>query len=227
MRADYAKVEVEFDEEEISTLDDIRQQMGFGLASATSATMTDRGEDEGEGEDEGNAATESVSGTLKLSITLHNQGLSPVLYEFLHLGLEHLRGDVAEFVSVCLREEMLAGLKLQQPFKTMVSSELRRCDHPQATYELSRRTIITVMRYNQSSSNPALRWYLNEDVIFQIIQKSRYDIRWCLDTYQQEIDQHHDRLHLSPDGNVKPVSVTAVIHLPDDPHLFEGDVVCG
>jgi hypothetical protein len=214
--AHHAMVEVEFEEEEIADLDDIRQEMGFDLASVV---MTDRGEDEDA------AASEAASGTLKLSITLQNQGLSPTLYEFIRLGLEHLSGSVAEFVSVCLREEMLTGLKLQQPFLMMLSSELRACDHPQATYELSRRTIIRVIRYNESISNPVLRWYLNEDVLFQIIQKSRSDIRWCLDAYQEEIDRHHQRFHLTAAGNEKPVPVTEVIQLPDDPQMFQEDVL--
>lgn len=214
LRADYAAVEVEFDEEEISDLNDIRQQMGFGLASVT---MTHRGEEEGDG------ATESISGTLKLSITLHNQGLPPTLYEFIRLGLEHLRGDVAEFVSVCLREEMLAGLKLQRPFETMWSSELKLCDHPHAIYELARRAILMVIRQNRSVSDPLKRWYLNEAVIAQVIQKEEpYGIEKCLQDYKEEIDRHHHQLNLTVEGNVKSVSVAEVIDLPDDPGFFCG-----
>lgn len=216
--AHYACVEVEFDEDEIADLEEIRQQMEFGLAPAT---MADRGEDEDA------VAPGDASGTLKLFMRLGNQGLSPALYEFIYRGLEYLRGDLAEFLSVSLRDETLAGFKLQRPFKTMFSSELRTCDHPQATYELSRRALITVMRYNRSVSDPSLRWYLNEDVLFQILQKGRDDIRRCLQAYQQDIDRHHEQLNLTVDGNMKPTPITEMIKLLDDPLYFQGDCMAG
>lgn len=221
MVADHAEVSAVFDEEDLSLLDEVRCQMGFGVAS-------DEAPHGGKGEEDGDdRRVVEAEGSLELLITLRNHGVAPALYTFIKAGLEHLSGDVAEFVYVSLREEMLAGLKLQRPFRTMLSSELRTCDHPQATFELARRTIITVMRYNRSVSDAALRWYLNEEIIFQIIQKSCYDIRWCLDTYQQEIDQHHQQFSLTADGNRKPDLVTEVIHLPDDPRLFQGDVLGG
>jgi len=132
-----------------------------------------------------------------------------------------------EFVYVALREEMLSGLKLQRPFRVMLSSELKMCNHPRAIYELSRRTIVAVIRYNQSLSDSTLRWYLNETAIFQVIQKERYFIRWCLEDYQEEIDRHHQQFNLTADGNVKAVPITEVILLPDDPQFFEGESMCG
>jgi len=146
-----------------------------------------------------------------------------VLYTFIKAGLEYLSKDVGEFLLVSLREEMLAGLKLQRPFQTMWSSELRACDHPGATRELVRRAIMTVMRYNRSVSDPTLRWYLNTDVLERLIQRDRFSIEWSLDIYQEKIDQHHQQFGLTADGNVKALPITEVIHLPDDPQFFAED----
>lgn len=221
MVADYAEVSAVFDEEDLRRLNEVRCQMGFGLATDSAPG---REKDEEDGDDR--RAVEA-DGFLELLITLRNHGVAPALYAFIKAGLEYLSGDVAEFVYVCLQDDMCGGLRLQRPFRTMLSSELRTCDHSQATYELARRAIITVMRYNQSVSDAAQRWYLNEEVIFQIIQKSCSDIRWCLDDYQQKIDQHHQQFSLTADGKRKPDLVTETIHLPDDPLLFQDDGLGG
>jgi len=214
MYADRAVVEVVFDEDELCVLDDVRCQMGFGLGSSETVT-------EGPGkEDECGEAERS----LELSITLYNHGVSPALYAFIKTGLEYLSEDIAEFMSCCLRDDMTGGLKLQRPFETMLSSELRTCSHLRATSELVRRTIMTVMRYNRTYTDPALRWYLNEELLERLIQRRRSDIEWCLEDYQEEIDQHHQQFNLTADANVKALPVTEVIHLPDDPGFFKGDV---
>ncbi|MBO0790838.1 MAG: hypothetical protein J2P36_07815, partial [Ktedonobacteraceae bacterium] len=221
MVADYAEVSAVFDEEDLRRLNEVRCQMGFGLAT-DSAPGGEKDEEDGD-----DRRAVEADGFLELLITLRNHGVAPALYAFIKAGLEYLSGDVAEFVYVCLQDDMCGGLKLQRPFRTMLSSELRTCDHSQATYELARRAIITVMRYNQSVSDAAQRWYLNEEVIFQIIQKSCSDIRWCLDDYQQKIDQHHQQFSLTADGKRKPDLVTETIHLPDDPLLFQDDGLGG
>jgi hypothetical protein len=211
---DQESVQVVLSEEDLHLLENVRCKMGFGLGSSP-ITEGSSGEEEERGEAEG---------SLELSITLCNRGVSSVLYAFIKAGLEHLSGDIGEFLSVSLREEMLAGLKLQRPFQTMWSSELRECDHPQATNELLRRAIMTVMRYNRSVSNPRLRWYLNADVLERLVPKSHFYVEWWLEIYQEEIDQHHQQFGLTAGGNVKAFLITEMIHLPDDPGLFEGDI---
>jgi hypothetical protein len=65
---------------------------------------------------------------------------------------------------------------------------------------------------------------LNEELLERLIQRRRSDIEWCLEDYQEEIDQHHQQFNLTADANVKALPVTEVIHLPDDPGFFKGDV---
>ncbi len=203
-------MKVVLDEDDLSSLDEIRQEMGFDLAPALQ-------------KEAGSSVLASEPGTLTLFLTLKNEGISSELYEFIRLGLEHLRVDFAEFLSVSLGQEMASGLKLQRPFETMFSSELRECPHPQAQYELSRRAMITVMRYNLSVSDPLERWYVDENVIAQLMpQACRYSIQECLQENQERIDQHHHQLKIVAQGNRKPVSLTEVLHLSEYPSFFQG-----
>ncbi|WP_157507775.1 hypothetical protein [Ktedonobacter racemifer] len=108
--------------------------MRFGSrwdAGLAAVGMTNRGENEGD------AAPGGGAGTLHLSMCLRNQGLSPVLYEFNRRGL---RASSRQCGGIC--HGVLTGgnalwdCALQQPFETMVSSELRAGDPPQVTRQI-------------------------------------------------------------------------------------------
>jgi hypothetical protein len=209
-----AVVKVVLDEDDLASLDEIRREMGFDLVSALQ-------------KDAAPSVLASERGALTLLLTLKNEGVSSELYEFIRLGLEHLRGDFAEFLSVSLDQEVADGLKLQRPFETMLSSELHECPHPQAQYELSRRAMITVMRYNLSVSDPLKRWYLDENVIAQLIPQARqYYIEQYLQENQELIDQHHRQLKIVAQANRKPISATETLHLSEYPSFFKEQMRC-
>jgi len=119
--------------------------------------------------------------------------------------------------------EGLSGLELQRPFERMETSELRTCTHSQAIYELARRTIISLICYNRTVLVPEKRWYIDEDLFFQMIPKDRRPIADCLQDYQQEIEEHHRKFELTAAANAKAVAVSKVIDLAESPGFFRGE----
>jgi Telomere resolvase len=209
-----AVVEVVWDEEELQRLDAVRQHMGYGLAAREQRLQAEE-----------KTARQDVipNGSLQVSLRFRPQGVSPRLCAFIIDGMSYVRESIVELLLSILEEEARCGLELQRPFTRMETSELRTCPHGQAVYELTRRTILSLIRYNRSVLAPEKRWYIDEDLLFQMVQQDRHSITDCLQDYQQEIDEHHREFDLTVACNEKPIAVTKVIELAEQPSMFCDD----
>ncbi len=121
------------------------------------------------------------------------------------------RGKIGEAKAKAVDFTRLSTTQLQDKKYSRVSA---------ATTERLRRAVYQVMRHNLLIEDPSRRRYINTNVVKALVG-GRYElIKRYLEERAQDLQAHHEQLHIRENQNPNPAVVAREIQIPDDPDAF-------
>lgn len=101
----------------------------------------------------------------------------------------------------------------------MNTSQLAGMKAPEAGNERYRRAVYTLMQWNETH-RPLERWYITPLAIQKLVGGRKEAINAYLETHEDEIKAHHERLEIKLSFNRKPEPMTDMIHIAEEPTAF-------
>jgi hypothetical protein len=104
-------------------------------------------------------------------------------------------------------------------YSKMSLTELRKTKTTEAAQERFRRAVLAIMAYNDSVSEPEMRWYISPAVVVDLVGGRPSDVKEYLLTRKDELDAHHNKFEqkITPGYNRRPLPITQRIHMEDVP----------
>jgi hypothetical protein len=101
----------------------------------------------------------------------------------------------------------------QLDYPSLPFDQLERLKTPEAASERTHRAVQAIMRHNQQADRLSL-WYINAQVIQELVGVNRPAIKAYLDTHAQEIEAHHQRYEILPRFNSKAIPIAEMVKIP-------------
>lgn len=101
----------------------------------------------------------------------------------------------------------------QLDYSTLPFEQLERLKTPEAASERTHRAVQAIMRHNEQADRLSL-WYINAQVIQELVGVNRPAIKAYLDTHAQEIEAHHQQYEILPRFNSKAIPIAEMVKIP-------------
>jgi hypothetical protein len=101
----------------------------------------------------------------------------------------------------------------QLDYSALPFEQLERLKTPEAASERTHRAVQAIMRHNQQADRLSL-WYINAQVIQELVGVNRPAIKAYLDTHAQEIEAHHQQYEILPRFNSKAIPIAEMVKIP-------------
>lgn len=101
----------------------------------------------------------------------------------------------------------------QLDYSALPFEQLERLKTPEAASERTHRAVQAIMRHNQKADRLSL-WYINAQVIQELVGVNRPAIKAYLDTHAQEIEAHHQQYEILPRFNSKAIPIAEMVKIP-------------
>jgi Telomere resolvase len=137
----------------------------------------------------------------------HDTDGSPVVY------LKKLLSDKREF------KKSYEKRHVGKDYSRMSLTELRKTKTTEAAQERFRRAVAEIMAYNDSVSEPEMRWYISPAVVVDLVGGRPSDVKEYLLSRKAELDAHHGKFEqkITPGYNRRPMPITQRIHMEEVP----------
>ena len=105
-------------------------------------------------------------------------------------------------------------------YELMPFSALKDRKEPEAAEERFRRAVAAIMHHNEGTDDPLHRWYINASSVMALVGGRRETIQASLDAHHDEIQEHHDSLHITELSNRKGgISIAKMVRVPEEPSV--------
>ena len=101
----------------------------------------------------------------------------------------------------------------QLDYSALPFEQLERLKTPEAASERTHRAVQAIMRHNQQADRLSL-WFINPQVIQELVGVNRPAIKAYLDTHAQEIEAHHQQYEILPRFNSKAIPIAEMVKIP-------------
>ncbi|MBG1258426.1 hypothetical protein [Nostoc commune] len=153
--------------------------------------------------------------TTKKQITLNDMDISSLeldadIQEMVQTAIAHLDITFADFIrraSEVYAKTIIGKVKLSSEDLTAVSTQDLKSDsyktHPGRADELARRAIYALEMHNNTCTEKAQKWHLNQTAIQALTGSKPATIKAILENYQIRLDDHNAKHDLNPYDNRK------------------------
>ncbi len=110
-------------------------------------------------------------------------------------------------------------------YTKMSLTDLRKTKTTEAAQERFRRAVGAIMAYNDSVTEPEMRWYISPAVVVDLVGGRPSDVKEYLLSRKGELDAHHNKFEqkITSGYNRRPMPITQRIHMEDAPAAESSD----